>query len=151
MSFHRRTDTARCCRHGCAAGSASSPAARRLHRDGHGRAILRGGQRANFHHLRAGAEIDGHLRLNLPLEVESNGTATSPNVTHDPPSTVGAGIVEAVADVARFWPLIVMKEAGKMLVLPSLAFTMPVALALMTGGDPEGVSDIALRHDNVIA
>src|SRR5580698_10109555 len=45
-------------------------------------------------------------------EVESSGIATSSTSTHDPPSTVGAGSVLAVAVEARLVPLISMNAPG---------------------------------------
>src|SRR5580698_2002095 len=55
-------------------------------------------------------------------EVESSGIATSSTSTHDPPSTVGAGSVLAVAVEARLVPLISMNAPGANVDDPLVAF-----------------------------
>src|SRR4051812_39957059 len=76
----------------------------------------------------------------------------SPNVTQDPPSTVGGGIVSAVAVPARFLPLIVMNDPGLKLVVPSAELMMPRAPVLITGrvSVPVGASEITLNPESVI-
>src|SRR5438067_1945216 len=86
------------------------------------------------------------------LEVESSGIEMSPNVTQEPPRTVGGGMVSAVAAVARFLPVMVMKEPGRMLVVvPSEELMMP-RVALIEGIvlTPEGVSGTTLKPERVM-
>jgi hypothetical protein len=71
----------------------------------------------------------------------------STEVTHDPPGTVGSGIVSAVAASARFLPEIVMNEAGLKFGVPSAEFTMPFAPVPLAGrvSVPVGVSETLLN------
>src|SRR5450756_1270331 len=76
----------------------------------------------------------------------------SPKVTHDPPSTVGGGIVSAVAASARCVPEIVMNEPGSKFGVPSAEFTMPRAPVSIAGrvSVPVGVSETTLSPESVI-
>src|SRR4051794_34701374 len=77
----------------------------------------------------------------------------SPNVRHDPPSTVGGGMMSAVAADARFAPVTVMNDPGRRFAVPSAAFTIPRAPAVIDGrvSVVEGANEMTLRPDSVIA
>src|SRR5215471_14914697 len=76
----------------------------------------------------------------------------SPKVTHEPPSTVGGGIVSAVALAARLLPEIVINEPGRKVAVPSAEFTMPRAPVAIVGrvSVPVGARLITLRPLKVI-
>ena len=75
------------------------------------------------------------------------------NVTQEPPSTVGGGIVLAAAGAARFVPLMVTNEPGLKFGVPSLEFTMPRAPVVIVGRVPvpAGVVETTLSPESVIA
>src|ERR1700679_2900197 len=85
-------------------------------------------------------------------EVESSGIATSSTSTHEPPSTVGAGSVLAVAVEARLVPLISMNAPGAKIADPLVALTTdlepPVAGVVAEVAAPVGIT---LNPDSVIA
>ncbi len=100
-----------------------------------------------------GSSVFGTCAWIWPLDVASSGTETSPNVKHDPPSTVGGGTVEDAAFEARFCPFTVMNDPGVMLAEPSDEFTMPVAPVLIVGCVfvLVGASETTLKPESVIA
>src|ERR1700676_3913384 len=71
-----------------------------------------------------------------PAAVFSSGKATSLNVTHEPPRTVGVGSTLAVAVLARFVPFTLMKPPTRSVADPSDAFTMPFFAAICGIGAP---------------
>ena len=77
----------------------------------------------------------------------------SPNVTHDPPRTVGGGMVDATADDAKFDPVIVMNAPGRRFGVPSAEFTIPCAPGAIVGrvSTLAGASEITLSPESVSA
>src|ERR1700722_13804842 len=76
-----------------------------------------------------GRMVDGIWPVIWPLEVWSRGIATSFITTQEPPKTVGGGSALAVAAEARLDPLMVTKEPGLKLVVPSTELTIGCAAA----------------------
>ena len=116
-------------------------------------ALLGSRQGPDRNHLRARTQSVRHLRLNLPVDVTSSGTAMSPNVTQEPPSTVGGGIESAAAAPARLLPLIVMNEPG-LIVRRAVGRIHDAARSVQSPAAcsvPVGVSEITLSPESVMA
>src|SRR5580704_11806650 len=73
------------------------------------------------------------------------------NTTHEPPSTTGAGSVLAVADDARFVPLMVIKAPGAYLDVPSVELTIPPVVAICGWGAVPVETGTTLRPETVNA